>query len=343
MIFGIQRYGTVVELASQFEQEFKRQVAAGRRPYFIPHPELGWITAADTKHTQLPYSTDGYGYRRTSNRIPSGPNIAFYGDSFVHGDEVPNEQTWLWQLQQQLHSSWTVHNAGVSGYGTDQAFLRFKQDVQGKKLSAAVLSITTTGLYRNLNVCRSFIAHRGDFPFLKPRYVIQKSGAFLVLPPTMDFDNVCRIMKLRTTKQQLRRFDRYYPSARRYFFALAEQAGFCPPEDDRLRPEAIAVAKAILTEFHAECAQHTTVGCVLLLPVYWGRYRVGSEFDTLAKHAAELGLSVIDARDGFAGRLGNPPEVLHHPKNHYTETSGGWIADLVAEKLPSMGPHFKGR
>jgi hypothetical protein len=337
MLFGVQGYQAVVELAHRFEQECTRQIALGRQPYFVPHSDLGWVTAPNAKHARFPYSTDGFGYRLTSaRRDNSNPVVAVYGDSHVHGDEVPDHETWLWQLQERIEPHWTVRNGGVSGYGTDQAFLRFKLDTHARPPSAALLSVTTTGLYRNLNICRSFIAHKGDFPFLKPRFVIQDSKAILVRPPVMGFDDVARIMNLPATKEHLRRFDRYYPSTQRHVLALAERIGLAGSEDRRLLPEALAVCTAILSEFAFECAAHAIGGCVLLLPVYWGRYPVGSEFDILGEKARSLGLPVIDARRAFDGRLDRATHPVHHPKSHYTAESGGWVSEVVAQEFMSI-------
>ena len=342
MIFGVQGYKAVVALAQRFEQEFDRQIAAGNQPYFVPHPELGWVTAPNAKHTKLPYQTDELGYRLTSSgRSDSNPILAVYGDSYVHGDEVPDHETWLWQLQERIGPRWIVRNAGVSAYGTDQAFLRFKLDISDRRPSAAMLCVTTTDLYRNLNICRSFLYHKGDLPFLKPRFVVQNSKAHLIRPPEMGFDDVAKIMKLPATEEHLRRFDRYYPSIQRRLLAFAERIGLAASEDRRLRPEAIAVCTAILSEFAFECAANSIKGCVLLLPVYWGRFHVGSEFDILKEKAISLGLPVIDGRRAFVGRLNRPSHAHHHQKNHYTAELGGWISEVVAKDFMSIGSNLK--
>jgi hypothetical protein len=146
-------------------------------------------------------------------------------------------------------------------------------------------------------------------------------------------------MELSSTKEHLRRFDCYYPSIQRYVFAFGERIGLVAPEDHRLLPAAMIVAAAILSEFAATCREHAIMGYVLLLPVYWGRYSVGAEFDLLKASASALGLSVIDGREAFIGRLIRAPHVLHHAKNHYTRESGSWVSALVAKALT---PKFAG-
>jgi len=46
-----------------------------------------------------------------------------YGDSFTEGSGVDPEHAWSNVLSQLLHCR--VANFGVSGYGTDQAYMRF--------------------------------------------------------------------------------------------------------------------------------------------------------------------------------------------------------------------------
>ncbi len=337
MFLGVQNYQAVIEVAERFEQEFSRQTALGHRPYFIPHPQLGWISAANAQHKQLQYRTDDQGYRRSAEkRNDAAPVLAFYGDSYVHGDEVADQETWLWQLQERVASRWSVRNAGVSGYGTDQALLRFSADIPTRKPHTAILAVTTTDLYRNLNVCRSFIAHKGDFPFLKPRYIIQGGKAILVSPPVMSFDTIAAVMRRDSTRRHLQQYDMYYPTKRRLIMALAERIGFAKSEDQRLLPEAIAVCSGILAEFAALCATHTVKGIVLLLPAFWGRYPAGEEFDALQANAGGLGLPVIDGRRAFVDKLAQPKSILHHQKNHYTATSGGWVSELVAQEIPAI-------
>src|SRR5580704_5995225 len=48
-----------------------------------------------------------------------------YGDSFVWGEEVPPADGWIEQLSRRIGCR--VANYGVSGYGTDQAYLRFRK------------------------------------------------------------------------------------------------------------------------------------------------------------------------------------------------------------------------
>ena len=53
-------------------------------------------------------------------------SIAIAGNSYVHGDESLDEDTWVWQLQDAFQGQGIVHNLGVSAYATDQSYLESK-------------------------------------------------------------------------------------------------------------------------------------------------------------------------------------------------------------------------
>jgi hypothetical protein len=66
-----------------------------------------------------------------------------------------------------------VVNLGVPGYGTDQAFLRWRRDGAPLHPQVALLGIWPENICRNLNVVRFFLQPAGGFGFLsKPRFVL---------------------------------------------------------------------------------------------------------------------------------------------------------------------------
>ena len=55
---------------------------------------------------------------------PGEERVWLYGDSFVYANEVDDADAWGNQLSLKLNRR--VANFGIPGYGTDQAYLRFK-------------------------------------------------------------------------------------------------------------------------------------------------------------------------------------------------------------------------
>jgi len=96
-------------------------------------PILGWTIGEGGQDPPL-YFSDVSGFRIGARAYATGghaihaiaePDVVCIGDSFTHGDEVKNEDTWPFQLGSLLRRS--VVNLGVGGYGVDQAILRYRE------------------------------------------------------------------------------------------------------------------------------------------------------------------------------------------------------------------------
>jgi hypothetical protein len=102
------------------------------KPYLVPDILLGWKIASNSVNSNKYYSSNSIGIR--SNREyeveknDGVVRIAIFGDSFIHSDDVPFEQTLGYHLERKLSKEvkTEVMNFGVGGYGNDQAYLRWK-------------------------------------------------------------------------------------------------------------------------------------------------------------------------------------------------------------------------
>jgi hypothetical protein len=164
---------------------------AARSTYVIRDQELGWaIKANGTAGKAGEYTANSHGFRGakdwvTTSSIPKGKvRISAYGDSFTHGDAVPLEHTWAEQLQH-LRADLQVLNFGVPGYGTDQAFLRFRRD--GRKFDAHfhILGIWPENLVRNLSVIRFYLAPSENLGSSKPRFLLTSGKLAIVNSPVL--------------------------------------------------------------------------------------------------------------------------------------------------------------
>ena len=159
--------------------------------YLIRDGELGWAIQANGTARSGEYTANSHGFRgrknwATTSSIPSGTvRISVYGDSFTHGDAVPLEHTWAEQLQQ-LRGDLQVLNFGVPGYGTDQAFLRFRRD--GRKFTAHfhILGIWPEDLVRNLSVIRFYLAPTENLGGSKPRFILTSEKLAIVNSPVLS-------------------------------------------------------------------------------------------------------------------------------------------------------------
>jgi hypothetical protein len=88
-------------------------------------PLLGWPTKIF-----LAQHADIYGARPSPANLQLADQhvcISVYGDSFTFSDEVSDAEAWPNLLAEELRCE--VRNYGVSGYGVDQAVLRFEKIV----------------------------------------------------------------------------------------------------------------------------------------------------------------------------------------------------------------------
>ena len=153
-----------MQSARKFVTDIKEFRRSGGTPYYIPDPDLGWTIAPNTSHFSRPYTSDAQGFRLTkANTSENGSCtvVSIWGDSMVHGDGVADSNSWPWILSEILSDRFKVINGGVSGYGSDQGLLRFKNRVKQVKPDIALLSYATADLFRHVNIYRTFLHHGG--------------------------------------------------------------------------------------------------------------------------------------------------------------------------------------
>jgi hypothetical protein len=124
-----------------------REAAGERSLTYNYDEELGWmpipnsssvVTTARTIHVQH----NSLGFRDIEFARSSRPAMLFIGDSFVWGvDAEPSER--FTDLLRNRISNYTIVNAGVSGFGTDQEYLLL-QRVWAKFQPAVVVLIFCT-------------------------------------------------------------------------------------------------------------------------------------------------------------------------------------------------------
>lgn len=98
--------------------------------------ELGFVPIEDYRPTPAP-----------AGLALAEPPVLVVGDSYAHGDEVSDEETWAALLQPLTHRRTT--NAGVSGYGLDQIVLRAERVAPEIKPAAMVLVFIAEDLRRS--------------------------------------------------------------------------------------------------------------------------------------------------------------------------------------------------
>jgi hypothetical protein len=108
--------------------------------------------------------------------------VLTFGDSFTFGDGIKDGATFQ-RIFEGRHRDFEVLNFGVSGYGTDQALLRYRS--LGRDLGADVvcIGIMLENIGRNVNRFRPLWNTRTGFCATKPRFVAEGDGLRLLAQP----------------------------------------------------------------------------------------------------------------------------------------------------------------
>ncbi|HYC64278.1 MAG TPA: hypothetical protein VEC14_06070 [Reyranellaceae bacterium] len=110
----------------------------------IHHPELGYVARPGFARDGVSY--DGRGFRSHPPLASAAAPVLVVGDSYAHGDEVADNETWAAQLQAILGRP--VLNAALTGYGLDQSVLRAERIAAEVKPAAIVLGFIADDLRR---------------------------------------------------------------------------------------------------------------------------------------------------------------------------------------------------
>ena len=111
---------------------------SGDDSQYAPDPDLGWrnregrFDLVDPRGgTPMRYTNWSQGRRATTDREPSAApaRVLFFGDSYVQGYGLSDQQTLAWMVQQ-AHPELAVSNYGTANYGTFQSYLAIKKYVR---------------------------------------------------------------------------------------------------------------------------------------------------------------------------------------------------------------------
>jgi hypothetical protein len=132
--------------------------------------ELGWPSPRDA----VTPPRDQTGAKYNPDFSPSEyPCASAYGPSFVWGDDIPLADGWVEQLSRKLGCR--VANYGVSGYGTDQAYVRFLH-LRQDEAPVTLFGISPENIMQNVNQYRGFLGYGPSPTGLKGRFVLDGEG-----------------------------------------------------------------------------------------------------------------------------------------------------------------------
>jgi hypothetical protein len=144
--------------------------------FYIEDPLLGWTIGPNREGNGGMYKSSAEGLRSMTRGAhldsqEAQRRVALFGDSFTFGEDVSFEESWGHFLELGLGGGTQVLNFGVSGYGVDQAYLRFKREAPKWTPAVSVLAFIQDDLYRSVFVY-PFFRFNWERPFSKPRFVM---------------------------------------------------------------------------------------------------------------------------------------------------------------------------
>ncbi len=164
---------------SELRTEVETYLSSRDQATLIPDPLTGWTYKPNSTRENGNFTINGAGLRsRREYALPPADDtlrIALFGDSFVAGDEVKDNEVWGYHLERLLRQAGIraeALNFGVGGYGMGQAFLRWKH--KGKDY-IVIFVFQAENLDRNVNIFR--ILYGQGAIYSKLRFTLEKGGA----------------------------------------------------------------------------------------------------------------------------------------------------------------------
>jgi len=319
-------------------------------PFLVPDPDLGWTVGVSRIGANSLYKSSAEGLRSASagedlRGQVLASRVALFGDSFTFSNEVPFEESLGYHLQNELDGSASVLNFGVSGYGLDQAFLRFKRDGLAWSPTVAVLSFIEPDLLRMASVYL-FLKVNWKLPLSKPRFVLNHGELEIQNRPTLTakqifgHSSIQGLPYLGLDVEFSAHKWQAYPLDRSYI--LRYLASSFPPRSRRWaekQEEVLALAPKVIEAFIDTARAHGVVPVVAYLPttkdVQYPRSRIAKA--RVLQPLKEKGVRVED----LTGCVGDqsPIAALYHTGGHHTNTGNIAVAKcfkpIIADALRS--------
>lgn len=292
---------------------------------------------------------------------PGGACISAYGDSFVWGEDLPPADGWIEQLARRIGCR--VANYGVSGYGTDQAYLRFHKTATDEA-PVVMLGIFPENLMRNVNQYRAFLGWELQPSLLKGRFILSDGKLAWIPRPHLGVEEVIALHRTPATvlpHEYLLPDSRDGPVTLRFPYTLtlarlALRPGirevilgkplwsdyFSQSHPSAALPLTVALAEA----FAREADRRGKRPLVIILPSassFRGQARYGAfEYAPLQAALSAKRIDVIDTGSALLVALNGRSYCMLFAapqtcSGHYGRDGGGLVATVVRDALVERG------
>ena len=322
----LEKAKTILDIIKDSKKEFYNQ-------YYIYDNELGWDIKKNSKHNSLPYNSDANGNRKINNFKSSKKNkIVIIGDSMVHGDEVGDNETWGFFLSKKLKKT-NLINLGVSGYGNDQAYLRFKRFLKKTKVKIAIFCFNSGNELRNINIQRLFLNNKGQFVYLKPRFINKGNKIKLIKIPKNKEKDYYLFLKSKKVKEHLKKYDFFYPNFfKNILKKILKTLSYSFSYNHYLllsRNNALNITFRIFILFISLCKKNKIIPIILFLPKLSGNFKSEKNLIYLKEKLEEKKINTFYPRDIFFNNEGKVIKKYFCDKNHYSKNGGKVLAETI--------------
>jgi len=342
------------EQSAQIRQYLDRSV-----PHHVEiHPVLGWWHTPNYPAPMNRMNSVGLrGTREYSRTPPQGVlRVAAFGDSFVYGAEVENSACWAGRMERQ-NPDLEVLNYGVSGYGVDQAYLRYLLDGTAFFPHVVVMGFVPDDINRTTSVYRRFLSDGAAL--FKPRYVLDADGALALqavpLKTPADYEGL-----LRNPREiiQIGHTDYWYPACvyenPLYDYSAAVRlacvAGgmvyrkYLDPDRPIKRSfynensSAFKIQARLFRDFTEAVRQRGALPLIVMLPdlkaVERVRHGEPPVYTPLMDYLRSRNLPFVDAADVFrTGDRLTDAKTWFAPGGHYSSSGNQLVAEWLANRI----------
>jgi hypothetical protein len=324
---------------------------------------LGWDTMPnsfqDTPYTAT-HNSDGirgaieYKIPKSNSKI----RIAAVGDSFTHGHDVSDTDTWEYKLEG-ISSNIEVLNFGVGFYGLGQSYLKYKEKVKKYKPDVVLIGYYDDNLLRDVNRFRYFYAPQDPFIPTAPRFKVNEGRLVLIPNPIQDRKDYLRIIMeekdfLDSIGQDDFFYSRYnYSDISDYSLTIRLLKRVCrtvwrkshetPIYKNRVynkQAEPYKVVTAIFDAFYAEVIADKAIPVILIFPSHKSielyRKKQMRMYQPLLDYLDVKNMQYIDLLDGF-NTFGANSDIADFFSWHYTPYGNEIVAKTIKRKLVQRG------
>lgn len=322
--------------------------------------ELGWTNAAGGGSKDGLYRINVQELRADreySQDVPSGKvRLATYGDSFTFGAFVKVEETWQSQLES-ANPQIEILNYGVSGYGPDQAYLRYARSRGQPDTDVVVIGYMSENIARLVNRFRPFYIPLEKFVFSKPRFELDEDENLILLEnPLTTPDDYRRLLSdPGEVLAELAEHDYWaevrnhsssvdvLPSTRVFKILLYHLRRRAHPdhfyESDgtyRVTSPAYRILVSVMEKFYRAVEERGQIPIVLIYP----RIEEGNgvpSYEPLLTFLESRGMRYVDVLPGLIEEVGvsNLPELYFD--DHLNARGNGIVAREMTRRLQEIG------